>query len=711
MSEQAEYTLQIDWDKDGYFCDGVLPSDPLNLIENAATLRGVAYRGTSTNSAILYRDPLASDPNTKYGGGYRRWAVDTAGEALGGIWIGRNAASNLHIPVLASTQYTFSIWLTQSISVLGNKDFTIVAGDQNLGLLGAQAITISSFQDLTQFSCTFTTGGDTTHVNFTVQKRTNTDQVFFFAAFPMLVLGATAPTAFNAGSATNAYDNVTPYVEDVTWQYGLLGAEKEIAQPASMTVRLNNNSGVWTPENPASPFTTELSKTVLCRLWAEYDGVTYQQCVLTVEQFMIEAGTVGGRTVMLMARDPMLRLLDSDYLPDLQLDVRIDEVLERVFDTVILGYPYPANYWMLGVEGSSELGETTFLYFQDITDFDEADTTLEFAGDLTGSGAVISAQAFIRPHVAAELGGMFYFDVKDGRFHFHNRTRDTRSIGTPVNPGALEQDEPPAYVWGDDLVNDVTVQYYPRSIGADNAVLFSMENVPVAISAGATRKFTARYRDPDDPGATVAAHSTVPIRIGDDYRGYDDPDGLGVDKTNQLTVVATYHATSAEVEITNGDAGTVYVTFFQIIGVPLTAHSQESVNARDITSVARHGEHKKSIDLPALGDAQLGALYANYYMQRYKNPIGRIAAASYTARTPESMEYILSLTIGDYIEIYDTWLNNSITYYKIVGAIHRVAPQRDHWVRWFVQPMDRAVYWILGDADLSILGETTRLSL
>lgn len=736
MGEQASYQLHIDWDRDGFFCDGVQVSDPLNLIPSPVRLHGLyAYGATANSTFEVLR--LATDYGT------RVWQVDTGGDNGGGLRVGQNETTptlNV-IPVLPATQYSIRVWV-RLISAVGNADLRLRLSDP----VTDTAIDITNFtasSSWTAVTLTATTAAAQTWARIELTKRTTTDQMVFQAAGLMLVAGASAPTVFNAGDASNPYDDIWAFCEGLRFSYGTDQYTEAVAPASSLVVTVTNIDGAFSPENPPverskgdvqnvappvidSPVTVGVevegepgawlrpgffSRGMLARLRAAYAGTTHDLYTGILDRVRPAAGERGARRAELTFNDPVPQLNSAQYDPPLQEDVTTGATLEALFDSGVLLYPYPADFWLLGVPGASELGASTWLYENTLTDFETGETALAFAGDTTGAGNLTSAQAYIREIVYAELGGRFFWDGKAGQFRFFERTRDLMISGTPDAPGALELTEPPEYVWGDDLLNRVTVTYYPRVIGDIASTLYAMGNLPLAIAAGQSRSLTVRYQVADASNAQVAGKDMIVPVPTVDYSANASADGSGADLTDALAVTCNFNALSADLTLVNSGGATLYIQRFHLRGTPLISYRAVQTTAFDGASMLAQGEYRRTVDLPALGDALLAESYANYLVQRYKLPVGRIAAASLNAnRDAATMQNVLAMQIGDHTLLYDAFLNNQSAMMVVTGMTHTISPLGTHWLRLAVEPLDRALYWILGDATLSLLGETTRLS-
>lgn len=522
------------------------------------------------------------------------------------------------------------------------------------------------------------------------------------------------PTFWNNGVPSNFYDDIFEYVTSVDWRWGMAQYSEAIAEPSEMVVTLDNSSGIFTPENSTSPLYPILLNSIV-RLTAERQvGLTTEFYNLyngQVQRIEVDVGARGEQLARLYCGDPSMQLQQSEFDMPLLLNVTTDTVLRAVFDAPAVIYPYASMHFLVGVEGYAELGATTFLFAQNITSFDTGDTTFEYAGDIEHDDIVMTADRLIREYIYAELGGRFFWDHTRAQFAFHRRNRYNVNDFTPIDLPMLELDEPPRYIWGDDVVNHVTVNYYPRSIGAPASTVYTMRDLPLEMTSGMQRTFTVRYTDPDAPDSTVSVIDQITPEANVDFLFNSHANGAGDDRSLTLNVLVTWYANRAEIVLRNTGIDTSYLISFRLRATPLIAHDRESVVRYDGLSMALHGDRRRSLDFPALSSEALASTFANLLLQRYKSPLGRFAQISlWGNRTDDNLDALLSLGVGSVVNVTDSSVQNTIKLYVVTALRHRLDPTASHWLRVWLEPLDRSIFWILDDAENSILGVTTRLA-
>lgn len=529
--------------------------------------------------------------------------------------------------------------------------------------------------------------------------------------------------------------NISAYVLACQYRMGMDTAFKEVAPPARMTLTLNNAAGAWSVAKTGATFASVFKKGVLVKFSYNYDVLNDSGEVTssditdwfigTITQIQLSSGALGDKTAILTVEDPTLLLQDAEYHPPLLTNVTTDAAIERLFDDGAIAYPYPNNYWLLEVPGASELESTTTLFEHTLTDFDTGQTTLAYSGDQAdGGGRGISCLSFIRDMVASEAGGKFYWDARTGKFIFHNRNYVTEwnEATSPFLTAAmvLHDPTPPEYHYADDLINEVELSYQLRKVGSSTEILFTSANVPMSISANSTRTFRARYVDPDAPTARVGGLDMIPPTPGQDYTVNSASDGSGSDQTGSVTASVTFDANSANVNIINPTASTVYVTLFQLRGTKLSSYAQETARQVDGLSIFNNGRYSYAASIPVVESSEFASDYARTILSHFSQPIARYGriTRSMNQRTDDSggvLPVILGRGVGDVIYYRDDFLD-SLGYqtYLVVGEEGTVIPGEVGGVwdaTWVLEHATRLTFWALDVTARSELGETTILAL
>lgn len=518
----------------------------------------------------------------------------------------------------------------------------------------------------------------------------------------------------------HALSDISSYVLRCEYRYGMMESYQEFAPPARMLLTLSNHDGDWSVAKSGATFAGVFAKGVLVRLRFTYEtgaGTTSEtRFIGAISQIQLTPGRLGENTATLIIEDPMLRLLDSEYHPPLLTDVTTDQALSKPFDDAVLGFPYPHSYWLLGVEGASELETTTTIFENTLVDFETGATTLAYVGDNADAGRGTSIQSHLRDVVRSEAGGKFFWNAPTRKFKFWNRNHVSNinpTLSITIDSWQMVLDAPTEYHFADDLLNVVEVTYELKTLGTPATILYTAPNVPITLQAGVNRKFTARYQDPAAPTARTGGINMIPPLAGFDYVANSASDGSGNDVTSTLVISTEFNASSATITLYNSSASPLYVTTLQLRGTPLNAHAKETATSLDGISIFSNGFHYKTVALPLIESAEFAQDYASTIVSHFKSPISRFGRLTrdLTYEPPGGAGGLLSLKVGSTFKFYDPKLEDSYEPYIVVGE-EGVIQQGNQWqVTYVIEPIQRAVFWTLGRTNRSELGETTILAL
>lgn len=451
----------------------------------------------------------------------------------------------------------------------------------------------------------------------------------------------------------------------------------------------------------------------LCRLRATYNGTTTTFFTGRLVRKTPSVGRVGNRILTLEFEDPTNDMSVGDYKPKLLEDVTVDAAIAPVFDEAKVAYPYSHAYWMLGIPGCSELGETTYIFSPASTSFDTCYTTLDFVGDISDTtGTGIQQLMFIQQMMDAECGGRFFFNPRTGAFTIHSRNRDTLNdtIAATLTDADFEASNS-AMVDGDDLENQTTINYQPRAVGAANTVIWEAQGVPIQVGVQQEYKTTASFLELSLGNNRMAAKDVQQAAYGVDIVGNLESDGSGADAFNRLTYSCEINANTAEWTIKNAHGDyPVYLTTLQLRGTPITFYDPKSAVALNGDSIRENHLAQNSVSVPAISDDETAQSYADYRVAKFGTPSQHFSQIGFVANNSAArMTNMMTLTVGSRISVIDSWTGHDADYI-VVGATHQMSKggENQHTVTLTVKPVSRETFWVLGVTGKSELGVTTR---
>jgi len=510
---------------------------------------------------------------------------------------------------------------------------------------------------------------------------------------------------------SDANENVSDDWKRMTWRLGVGKPFDALARAASCEIVLNNADGRFSPEHGSG--LAGFRPGALVRIRTTYDGATRQHFIGWIAPGGIRPapGTRGKRETVVQAQGWLSRIQDVEVTLEVQEGKRTDEVILALMQAANV-YPPGTMGWLLGLPGSTSLGETTRLStgFSDFTDLDAGATILNYAGDNWEEG--VSVYGALRDVVAAEGEGALLYVDREGKLIFRSRhwphgdmynAGDATLTQSDIKEGGLD------YGYGGRIVNDVTVGLRPRTVTGSESSKVTLGTIDRALRVDPGESETTRIRYDDGSGERIGGKS---VEIGD-YTATANQDGSGADLTSQVSAAITEEGgTSATVEFTNGSSRPAFIQpGASVKGVKITDFGKQEITHADEDSILAYGRQKECLQLSLLDDTRFAESLAEGLVYLRKEPMGEIAAVTMVANKSDSlMQQALARTIGDRIQLSEGQTGASGEYF-IVGEQHQVNGQRHHLVTWTLRPAFETLLWVFGGVgdDYPGLGEETRL--
>ena len=537
----------------------------------------------------------------------------------------------------------------------------------------------------------------------------------------------------------HALSDITGRVRSASWSYGFDAPLQKMAPPAGGTVVLDNSDGAFNVGKAGGLYADVLRRDVLIQfqhvLGTTLGGYTitpYPITVLRVVDIQITAGQFGARVVVLTLGDWQTELMSAVYDPPLMTNTTTGVAVAAPFAEGLVPLSYAVQYWVLG---ASVLDTDTTLFGpgQAYSSFYLGETTLPYVGDNIDRGGGVSLYSFVEEMCTAEMDGRFWLDTWQGLSGYGPRPRwrfmgrlDIADRYEPENtytiPASRFMDTGHDYEYGRMLCNAVEVTIYPRRVGSAGSELARSANA-FRLRAGESRSLTLRYRDPDFPDGTCTATTIITPVASTDYTANTESDGSGTDMTSSLSVAcenrtnATYIAVGNKATASNSSSGDLYVTLLKVRGTPMTARQPVTLNSADAQSIYDYGKQSQSMTIAGVEDVELVQAYADYYIQRYKDPIARYRRVMF--EYPEDASdpmYRPALILPLYfagLRITDDWIEdveNTVLHW-VAGVRHEVDGRARTWrTTWFLEDYIQQAFWRVGDDDLGVLDTSTRLA-
>lgn len=643
--------MLLDWDNDGFWHLDTDTTDALNLIPDPVLLRGCNVYVQEYHPPSEYDDLLRAPRYEENDYGVMIDRVEQAAPYLRQIIFARERgfAGIAQIPVTPEVEHTASVYV-KLLATGGTSDiFFQVTGEGDTDIHNdTYTLTVGAW---VRVELAFTPAAGIENVWLGLWCNAGGAVDFDFDCTGWMVnVGDTAPT-FNAGHATNAYDDVTARIRDTLTFHDGVPYDDVFGTPAELMAGLDNADAFWNPNNSSSPVYGAYRRGLGVMVVALLDDVPYTLWRGTLAKITFTGEDGYSPSGVLFAEDGSDQMSRTEYAPPFQENVTVDAALKAPFDAGVLVYPTPGQYAFWGV---SNYGEDATYYEDRVTSLETGYTTLPYAGDNLDRGAGINLQQYLRQILACECGGRFFWDAALGRYVFHNRLRDAVATLTEWTPGVPIDNPPLEWVWGDDVVNHVDLKYETRAIGTPGTVVWEYDNLPITMAAaGATsaeRRLVARYTSTDTDLQIAVKDGIAPVAGTDYVCNYTD--GAEESAEAVLNVFVTYSANTAEVRLQNTSTRPLTVTTLQLRATPVTTRRAQSVISRDAVSIVENGLRKLTIDVPSINTEDFAQQYADVRAHEKSAPIKLIRQITFAADASSNAEaMVVRARVGDALNV------------------------------------------------------------
>lgn len=497
------------------------------------------------------------------------------------------------------------------------------------------------------------------------------------------------------GDFLDSGEDITADVLTMHWRLGMAGAHDSVAQPGTAQITVRNHSRTYSPENNA------LLPGQVLRIQSD-DGSTvrthFSGHISHVEPL---PGDQGQQTAVIHAVDASAQLGQYSVRLPPQVNVRADEVIDAILDSVPLRRTKLKGYWLLGRVDHSELGTNTRLPIATIPrSLGAGQTTFDYAGDTWADG--IAAIDAIGQMVEAERG-RFFID-RSGQAVFYDR--HVLLGDTTVAATFADDMSDMAYDYGADVVSRVQVRLIPRRVGVAGTTLWQLDSAQrLPDSAADMQQIVAHFRDDND--RPIGALTLIPPRRELDYTANTAADGSGVDVTDEVDVtLRTTDFSAAVLEVRNLAGRAAFLQAgAKLRGTPLDMGDPLLVEQTSHASLNLYSPQALLFDLPALDSIEQADSLARFELARRKTPRGRIHSLTVTNQSHEAQ--ILARTLFDRITVQETQTAHN-TDYTIVAEAHAVDLGGErHRATWTLENIAANTFWVLGR---DLLNQTTILA-
>ena len=533
----------------------------------------------------------------------------------------------------------------------------------------------------------------------------------------------------------NALDDLTDYTLEASWNYGgvtklgYVGTYAEMLPPSRSTIRLVDSTGAFNLKNTSATYHGKLKRGVLVRIQAlsvfdlldsdgdtlvDSDGDTltdvlqYKQ--LAEHRIYKVDGTGklpdGARMITIYAEDPTSNWLQQKYIPRLQTNVRIDEIITDTIDDSTLPYPYPLSGAVVDI---AIVNESAVEYSSNFIDFNQARTTLDFAGDVEPRDSTVMAH--LVQHLTAEGGGRLFWS-RDAKMVFHDRYRDfTQTTAIDLTDDDIDEAMGEN---GAQVANHITVNYAVRELGTPATKIAEATNLPIKVEQGSYRNFRLPFRS-FTTDQRIASDTVITPVVGTDVICYDGETGGSVDndligvyvsRTGAREIVFSVHNPSTFGDPRSKDR---WIHTLQVRGTPLISYDRQSAVIFDAESIQDNGKYPLELDYAVINDADFAESLGLYTLKRYATLVDTIGSITMTVHDGNIPD-LYYIDIGSILHIDSTQENVDEEFVVIGQEWQMIADNSQRsMVTIHVKPLNREPVAVVNKAVVDLVNATVVL--
>ena len=533
----------------------------------------------------------------------------------------------------------------------------------------------------------------------------------------------------------NALDDLTDYTLEASWNYGgvtklgYVGTYAEMLPPSRSTIRLVDSTGAFNLKNTSATYHGKLKRGVLVRIQAlsvfdlldsdgdtlvDSDGDTltdvlqYKQ--LAEHRIYKVDGTGklpdGARMITIYAEDPTANWSQQKYIPRLQTNVRIDEIITDTIDDSTLPYPYPLSGAVVDI---AIVNESAVEYSSNFIDFNQARTTLDFAGDVEPRDSTVMAH--LVQHLTAEGGGRLFWS-RDAKMVFHDRYRDfTQTTAIDLTDDDIDEAMGEN---GAQVANHITVNYAVRELGTPATKIAEATNLPIKVEQGSYRNFRLPFRS-FTTDQRIASDTVITPVVGTDVICYNaetsgsvdnDLIAIGVDRIGAREIVFSVNNPSTFGDPRSKDR---WIHTLQVRGTPLISYDRQSVVLFDAESIQDNGKYPLELDYAVIDDADFAESLGRYTLKRYATLVDTIGSITMTVHL-DNVPDICMMDIGSILHIDSTQENVDEEFVVIGQEWQMIADNSQRsMVTIHVKPLNREPIAVVNKAVVDLVNATVAL--
>lgn len=455
---------------------------------------------------------------------------------------------------------------------------------------------------------------------------------------------STQNASLPAYHANSPYNEITDYVTGFDYRMGKTDIEFSLPYEGVLNLSLDNQTGVFTPENTSSPYYGKLRPNI--RVIVEDDGnVIYAGFLDTL---VADVGANSTRTATITATQAIESRLGAKInlasITNTAMKPAIESILRNTGLKRALRFEEPRV-------GFARIGVTAFV--SDLSNVVVPETYLQYPIIGEDWNESTTSKQALEGLLSSEQTQLFV--THDDEFILIDRYAmlSRRTIDYTLDVGTIQQAN---YQYGSTRANRITVQDSPVELEGSQEVWRT--RTPLSVRKGKTLDTRVVLRDESGTSFSLQSPPAVAFTV--------TTTGGRVLGDVPITVTTLDEGTRLILSIENNHTQTVLVSAV-LTGKPLYNGLAGVEYVYDGDATELNGVYEKTFS-PTYVAGELGArAYAQYVLKRFATQRGEFTSITLRGNT------IPPYHINDTLRLVDTWLSHDATY-VVIGENVRMFP-------------------------------------
>ena len=509
----------------------------------------------------------------------------------------------------------------------------------------------------------------------------------------------------NDGDFSDSGENITARTMQVEWRRGSDYASQLVGKAVAGTLNatLNNQSGDYSTFNTSSPLTGNLLPGRKVKLTGNDGSTTRTLWTGFLDSIEPIPSSTGANLARLRAIGPLGYLNKFEVSTAMFASKNAGELIGEILD--VAGWPEDDRDLDTGIVEFPRFWCQSTKTLKALRLVEETETGLL---EENAAGSIVYRDRPAGPNDARSTASQATYSDASGAALAYSHISQIDPLKFIYNElRAKIQLHSGAWILGSASLGVQT------ELATDPAVLWTHPetgSLSPAISAGATRIFTAQYPSSGSANTARAVDFWQNLTASTDYLANDAADGSGTNRTANITVTLTKRAQSMDIALENGHSATVYITKLQARGNAVSAKDNFDVFASDATSQSTFGKRTYPHPGKFVPDAEEAQNWADFHVAAWKEPVPLLKLTLVGNRTTGTLTDVMSREISDLVTVTATndaalGINEG---FFVEAVHHQLDAQLNHRATLTLsQASGYAGFFVLGT---SSLGNSTRLA-